>query len=72
MQGLSILTNPMVFNGATVWQVVAASDVDGNGRSDLIWRGPAGYSVVWLMNGAAQAGAMYLTLGSQWLLSATP
>jgi len=72
MQGATRLSSTVVFGGTTPWQVVAASDLDGNGRSDLVWRGPANFFVVWTMNGAVTTGALYLTLESQWRLTASP
>jgi expansin (peptidoglycan-binding protein) len=46
------------------WQVQAIGDLDGDGKSDIVWRavsGPAtGALFVWLMNGTAVKGATYL------------
>ncbi|MSR13245.1 MAG: hypothetical protein EXR86_01515 [Gammaproteobacteria bacterium] len=35
-----------------VWQLVAANDFNGNGRSDLLWADANGGAQVWLMDGA--------------------
>jgi hypothetical protein len=36
-----------------VWQIAQVSDVNGDGKADIIWRhGTNGTVAVWLMNGA--------------------
>jgi hypothetical protein len=72
MQGATRLSSYIVFTGTTPWRVVAAADLDGNLRSDLVWRGPGSHLVVWSMNGPAATGFLYVTLGAQWQLSTTP
>jgi len=38
-------------NPGTSWKVVGATDVDGDGRSDILWQNDNGQPGVWLMNG---------------------
>ncbi|MFZ4410501.1 MAG: hypothetical protein ACOYOH_24350, partial [Paracraurococcus sp.] len=43
----------------TGWTVAKVGDFDADGRADLLWRGPGGAVVLWLMDGLvpkAQAG----------------
>ncbi len=40
------------------WRVAGTPDLDGDGRSDILWRHPqTGALDAWLMNGVAQSGA---------------
>jgi hypothetical protein len=68
-----MLSAGWAFAGAGPWQIATVADVDGDGRADLVWRGPAPYLVVWYMNAATRSWYQYLeTAGSQWQLSTSP
>jgi hypothetical protein len=47
-------------------------DVNGDGRSDVLWRHSSGQNAVWFMNGTALAsGAFLTTLDPVWVLAGT-
>ena len=55
--------------GGTSWSVVAADDLDGDGKPDLLWRDASGAYAAWLMNGtAAKAYGSLLGAGTGWEL----
>ncbi len=50
-----LLTNPDTRDAA--WRIVGTADIDGDQRSDVLWRHPqSGALDVWFMNGIAQTG----------------
>ncbi len=47
-------------------------DFNGDGKSDILWRGPAGEVAVWLMNGSAlQSSGVAGTIPANWQLAGT-
>ena len=51
---INVMTAPQyltLYAGDSVWQVRAAADMNGDGRSDLVWQSPTGRVVVWFLNG---------------------
>jgi len=53
------------------WSVSALGDLDGDGKTDLIWRHTDGTTYLWTMNGLAVSG--YLPIanpGGAWQLAA--
>jgi hypothetical protein len=50
------------------------TDVNGDNKPDLVWRGPTGLMAVWLMNGVTHASTQFLLPSgtTNWKLSATP
>lgn len=52
VSGLSAKASAVILGPGTPWVPVFAADLDGDGRSDLVWRNTAnGDTAVWLMNG---------------------
>ena len=56
------------------WEVAGLSDIDGDGRTDIVWRDAAAdRTAVWFMNGAALLSSGEITapaLGAGWRLAA--
>jgi hypothetical protein len=52
------------------WRIVASADMNGDGKSDLIWQHTAGWLAVWYMNGEIMTSDALLTpaqiSGSDW------
>jgi len=45
----------MIFSRNSYWRVAGTGDLDGDGKSDIVWRNGSTRAVmVWLMNGAAR------------------
>jgi hypothetical protein len=61
MNGISIIDSVLLvphYISDNNWKIVAAGDVDGDGRTDLIWQEQTqGWIGVWLMNGVNLAGS---------------
>ena len=54
------------------WAVTHVADLDGDGRSDLVWRnGTTGATAVWLMNGLARGGTAVFADAPDWLVRRT-
>jgi hypothetical protein len=65
MNGLTLisseLTNPPTVDAA-VWTIAGVADVNGDGKSDLVWQdGAAGWLAAWLMNGLTLIDSVSLT-----------
>jgi serralysin len=52
------------------WKLQGATDVNGDGKADLLWQTPAGQVAVWEMNGSQITGAAYVTANNS--LASTP
>jgi hypothetical protein len=51
--------------------VKAVGDLDGDGRSDLVWQHSDGSAAIWLMNGlASSAMTLALPAGTGWTVRA--
>ena len=53
MNGSTVLSTANLPAPATSWTPSAFGDLNGDGRSDIVWHNPSGANVVWLMNGAS-------------------
>ena len=54
------------------WAVTHVTDLDGDGRSDLIWRnGTTGATAVWTMNGLVRGPAAVFADAPDWLVRRT-
>jgi hypothetical protein len=54
---------------STGWHVVTVADLDGDGRSDIVWRHDDGRAAAWLMAGEdAKAYATLLDAGTGWAI----
>jgi len=51
MNGTQVLVNQFIGQVPTNWHVSGTADVNGDGRSDVIWTSDAGDHRVWEMNG---------------------
>ena len=59
----------IIFRGSSGWSVTHVVDLDGDGKSDLIWRNQTtGATAAWLMNGLAAkpGGAAILLTDANW------
>ncbi|MBV8980470.1 MAG: VCBS repeat-containing protein, partial [Acidimicrobiia bacterium] len=64
---MTTLTNP-----GAAWHIVASADVNGDGKSDLIWQASNGQPGIWLMNGSTVTAEVGLTdPGADWHLIAS-
>ncbi len=53
MNGLTITSTSFPDSAPTAWDIQAVGDLNGDGKSDVIWRNNSNRAVaVWLMNGA--------------------
>ena len=61
-------TRPVVHVFSVAGARRAGTDLDGDGRTDLLWRhGPSGGNAAWLMNGAStRAAGLLPTVGAPW------
>jgi hypothetical protein len=58
-------------NPGNDWTVAGTGDFDGDGRSDILWRGKSGEIAVWQMDGdqIASAGVVAANPGNDWQIS---
>lgn len=65
LDGLSVASSQQVTNATSFgssWRVAGTPDLDGDGRSDILWRnGGNGAISAWLMNGASRVGGGSIT-----------
>ena len=57
------------------WQLMAAADLNRDGRPELLWQHQAGALALWNLNGTVLASAAALTpakMGPEWKIVATP
>jgi hypothetical protein len=59
----------MNVNGAFVtpdpsWNIAGIGDLNGDGKSDLLWRDSQGSTAVWVMDGASIVGSGYLNVSN--------
>jgi hypothetical protein len=47
--GSVFLSGNLLAGDSATWRLVAAADMDGNGKADLIWQSTAGSVIVWYM-----------------------
>jgi hypothetical protein len=57
-------------NGAIVmpdpsWNIAGIGDLNGDGKSDLLWRDTNGSTAVWVMDGSSIIGSGYLNVGGR-------
>jgi hypothetical protein len=52
MDGTTVMSSPLVgkYPGPS-WHVVGVEDVNGDGKSDIVWQNNSGQAAIWLMNG---------------------
>ena len=54
------------------WHPIANADVNGDGKTDVIWRNDNGGVAVWKMNGSQVTGAAIVgSIGNEWQFSTT-
>jgi hypothetical protein len=60
-------------NTDTSWHMIGAADVNGDGKSDLLWQNDNGQAGVWLMSGTSvlSTGTVGGNPGSSWHLIAS-
>ena len=51
MNGTQILSGPDLGNVPTNWTIAETGDFNGDGKTDILWRGPTGDVAIWFMNG---------------------
>jgi len=65
MNGLSAASTATISTDPT-WTVTATGDLDGDDKTDLIWRSTAGATRAWLMNGTAVKASATLRTDPAW------
>ncbi len=69
---MTLASASTIYGAATPWQVLSVGDLDGDGKPDILWRGPTGQIVVWMMNGLAASNTLYVNkLVGGWQISPT-
>ena len=63
------VTGTSSYNVGTEWRPALYGDVNGDNRSDIVWRSP-GTVAFWLMNGTGLQGSAFYGVGPEWSLSA--
>ena len=74
MQTVATIPDPNATGPSTVSCIVkrAASDFDGDGMSDILWRNSNGQVAIWSMSGMAQSSsAVIATVGNEWKITAS-
>lgn len=77
MNGLVVASSQQVANSTSVsssWAVAGTPDLDGDGRSDVLWRNTSsGVVSAWLMNGASRVGGgtVTSTVSNAWKIIGT-
>jgi len=67
MNGLNAISGAYLIGPGSGWSVKTLGDLNGDGKSDIVWQHTDGRSAVWLMNGLnAISGAYLLGPGSGW------
>ena len=52
MNGTTVMSSPLVGkNPGPSWHVVGVEDVNGDGKSDIVWQNHSGQAAIWLMSG---------------------
>ena len=51
MNGTTPTSKVALFNPGPSWHVIGAEDVNGDGKSDIVFQNNDGTPAVWLMNG---------------------
>jgi serine protease len=67
MNGTSILSSAVLYTNPA-YSVTNTGDLNGDGRSDLIWRHTGGSTVGWLMNGTAVSSYTTLYTNAAWVV----
>ncbi|MBY0336339.1 MAG: cellulase family glycosylhydrolase [Acetobacteraceae bacterium] len=71
MQGAAATAQTALPNPGAGWTLRGAGDLDGDGRSDLVWQNAGGDVVAWRMNGASVAAMASLgNPGAGWSFAA--
>ena len=56
-------------NVSTNWNIVDTSDFNGDGKSDILWRGPTGDVAMWFMNGTQITSAPdFINVPTSWTI----
>jgi hypothetical protein len=68
MNGAQVIANQAIGNPGPQWKVVALSDINGDGKADILWRDSGtGQVVTWEMNGFDVASFSVLaTVDNTW------
>jgi Gametolysin peptidase M11/FG-GAP-like repeat/FG-GAP repeat len=71
MSGLAVSSSATIFADPN-WTVTHTADLNGDGKSDLIWRNSVtGQTAAWLMNGLATTSAAVLFSNPNWAVTFT-
>jgi len=69
MNGTGTLGAAIVYPGGTNYAVTNTGDLNGDGKTDLIFRNTAGSTAAWLMNGTAVTSSAILSSDPTWLVT---
>ena len=57
-------------NPGPTWDVAAAADFNGDGKSDILWHNDSGASAIWTMNGTRSRWSGLVNPGPTWHVAA--
>jgi FG-GAP repeat len=70
MNGILVVSMTTLVAPPPSWRLVGTSDVNGDGKADILWQNADGTTTVWEMNGTTIAAAVAVGIpGAAWVLN---